>query len=53
MAADHVYEDFEGDRIKHMTKIWNDTISLQQLGWMQPCSTRRQGDPLAGGVRDG
>ncbi len=24
---------FEGDRIKHMTKIWNDTISLQQLGW--------------------
>lgn len=24
---------FEGNRIKHMTKIWNDTISLQQLGW--------------------
>ena len=35
VAADYVYVmDFEGDRIKHMTKIWNDTISLQQLGWM-------------------
>jgi len=35
VAADYVYVmDFEGDRIKHMTKIWNDTVSLQQLGWM-------------------
>jgi len=25
--------DFDGDRIRHMTKIWNDGISLQQLGW--------------------
>jgi hypothetical protein len=34
IAADYVYNMvFEGDRIKHMTKIWNDTISLQQLGW--------------------
>lgn len=34
IAADYVYVmDFEGDRIRHMTKIWNDTISLQQLGW--------------------
>ncbi len=34
IAADYVYHmTFEGDRIKHMTKIWNDTISLQQLGW--------------------
>lgn len=34
VAADYVYHmEFEGDRIKHMTKIWNDTISLQQLGW--------------------
>jgi predicted ester cyclase len=32
--ADYVYNmEFDGDRIKHMTKIWNDTISLQQLGW--------------------
>jgi len=35
VAADYVYVmDFEGDRIRHMTKIWNDTVSLQQLGWM-------------------
>ena len=34
VAADYVYSmEFEGDRIRHMTKIWNDTISLQQLGW--------------------
>lgn len=34
ISADYVYHMiFDGDRIKHMTKIWNDTISLQQLGW--------------------
>ena len=34
LVADYVYHMvFDGDRIKHMTKIWNDTISLQQLGW--------------------
>lgn len=34
IAADYVYHMvFEGDRIRHMTKIWNDTVSLQQLGW--------------------
>ena len=34
LAADYVYVmDFEGDRIRHLTKIWNDTVSLQQLGW--------------------
>ena len=34
IAADYVYYMvFDGDRIKHITKIWNDTISLQQLGW--------------------
>ena len=34
VAADYVYAmQFEGSRIRHMTKIWNDTISLQQLGW--------------------
>jgi predicted ester cyclase len=32
--ADYVYVmDFEGDRIDHMTKIWNAGITLQQLGW--------------------
>ncbi len=35
VAADYVYVmDFDGDRIRHMTKIWNDAIALQQLGWM-------------------
>lgn len=24
---------FEGDRIRHMTKIWNDGVCLKQLGW--------------------
>lgn len=34
IAADYVYAmDFDGDRIRHMTKIWNDTVSLEQLGW--------------------
>ncbi len=34
IAADYVYVmQFEGGLIRHMTKIWNDTISLQQLGW--------------------
>ncbi len=34
VAADYVYiMEFDGDRIRHMTKVWNDTISLQQLGW--------------------
>ncbi len=34
IAADYVYHIvFEGDRIKHMTKIWNDLFSLRQLGW--------------------
>ena len=35
VAADYVYVmDFDGDRIRHMTKIWNDGHSLAQLGWM-------------------
>jgi hypothetical protein len=25
--------DFDGDRIRHMTKIWNSGIALRQLGW--------------------
>ena len=32
--ADYVYVmDFDGDRVRHMTKIWNDVVTLQQLGW--------------------
>jgi len=34
IAADYVYYmEFDGELIKHVTKIWNDTISMQQLGW--------------------
>ena len=35
IAADYVYSmKFDGDRIISMTKIWNDTFSRQQLGWL-------------------
>ena len=35
VEADYVYVmQFDGDKIRHLTKIWNDGISLQQLGWM-------------------
>lgn len=34
VASDFVYHMvFEGGRIKHMTKIWNDGFALKQLGW--------------------
>lgn len=34
ISADDVYAmEFDGDRIRHMTKIWNDGHSLKQLGW--------------------
>ena len=33
-TADYVYVmDFDGAKIRHMTKIWNDGITLRQLGW--------------------
>jgi predicted ester cyclase len=33
-SADYVYVmDFQGDRIRHMTKIWHSGISLRELGW--------------------
>ncbi len=35
VAADYVYDmAFEADKIRHMTKIWNDVATMQQLGWM-------------------
>ena len=35
VEADYVYVmEFDGGKIRRMTKIWNDTISLKQLGWM-------------------
>jgi len=34
VAADYVYVmDFDGDKIRHMTKIWNDGHTLKQVGW--------------------
>jgi predicted ester cyclase len=35
VEADYVYVmEFADGRIRHLTKIWNDTFSLKQLGWM-------------------
>jgi len=34
VAADYVYDmSFDADKIRHMTKIWNDGATMQQLGW--------------------
>lgn len=34
VEADYVYVmRFNGGRIEHMTKIWNDVFSLKQVGW--------------------
>ena len=35
IVTDYVYVmQFKGDKISHMTKIWNDTIALKQAGWI-------------------
>lgn len=34
-AGDYVYVlQFDGDKIKGMTKVWNDGFTLRQLGWV-------------------
>ena len=34
VSSDYVYAmDFEGDKIRHMTKIWNAGWALKELGW--------------------
>ena len=34
VPAGNVYVmEFDGDKIRHMTKIWNDSHTLRQLGW--------------------
>ena len=34
IATDYVYVmQFEGDKIAHMTKIWNAGLALKDLGW--------------------
>ena len=35
VETDYVYiMEFEGEQIRHMTKVWNNVVSLKQLGWM-------------------
>ena len=34
VASDYAYViSFDGDKVQHMTKIWNDAIALRALGW--------------------
>ena len=34
LKTDYVYVmQFTGDKISHMTKIWNDALALKQVGW--------------------
>ncbi len=34
-TTDYVYVmDFEGEKIRHMTKIWNAPWAMKELGWM-------------------
>jgi hypothetical protein len=33
-GSDYVYiMEFDGDKIKHMTKIWNAGWAMKELGW--------------------
>lgn len=33
-ATDYVYVmEFDGDRIRHMTKIWHSGLAIKELGW--------------------
>jgi len=35
VSAEYVYAmKFDGDKISHVTKVWNDGFSMRQLGWM-------------------
>ena len=34
-ASDYVYVmEFDGDKIRHMTKIWNAPWTIKELGWV-------------------
>ena len=34
VKTDYVYVmDFDGDRIRHMTKVWHAGLAMKQLGW--------------------
>ena len=35
VSSDYVYVmEFDGDHIRHMTKIWNAGFAMRELGWM-------------------
>jgi predicted ester cyclase len=35
VSTDYVYVmDFDGDKIRHMTKIWHSGLALKELGWV-------------------
>ena len=35
MKTDYVYVmDFDGDKIRHMTKIWHSGLAMKELGWI-------------------
>jgi predicted ester cyclase len=35
MKTDYVYVmEFDGDRIRHMTKIWHAGLAMKELGWV-------------------
>jgi predicted ester cyclase len=35
VATDYVYVmDFDGDKIRHLTKIWHAGIAMRELGWV-------------------
>jgi hypothetical protein len=41
MTADYVYvTDFEGDKIRTLTKIWNAGWAIKELGWGLTRSSR-------------
>ena len=34
MSTDYVYVmQFQGDKISHMTKVWNSELALKEIGW--------------------
>jgi ketosteroid isomerase-like protein len=34
MSTDYVYVmQFQGEKISHMTKIWNSELALKEIGW--------------------
>jgi predicted ester cyclase len=35
LSSDYVYVmEFVGDKIRHMTKIWNSGLAMKELGWI-------------------